>query len=194
MPAGRRSVRRAYARTGGWGGASLQRRIEESPYCLGNSSGPLAVTNWDSKLTCVCQVSARRRGVRRTYARARAGGEFCTLQNRKVAMLPCKLKWPLNGGRVGFQVNSDFQMSARRHSLRRARGDGLLRIVQNIIVAMLPWKFKWPLRGIRLDFQVNARVLLQDVCQTAQRTPRVCARVWSCAWCRLEKSPCCPGH
>ena len=100
---------------------------------------PLAVTDWMSKQTCGCQMPAGRRSVRRERARGRG---VLYLQNRKVAVLPWELKWPLSGGRMAFQVNMRFRMLA----------------------------------------------------SGAAHAARTRARVGSCALCRLEKSPCCPGH
>ena len=118
MSAKRRSVRRAYARSRTRVGGSAQRRLESSPYRLGNASGPIAVTKWISKLTCACQVSARRRSIRRACARVVL---FCIVQNRKVAMLPWKLKWPgpLAVTEWVSKLTCDFQMSAKRRSVRR---------------------------------------------------------------------------
>ena len=87
-------------------------------------------------------------------ARARAGGEFCKVQNRSVAMLPWR-QWPLSGGRLHFQVSmrvSGVGQAAQRAPRVRARADGEFCILQKRKVAMLPWKQKWPLQRLRIGF------------------------------------------
>ena len=115
------SVQRARARVR----SCVFRRIDKSPCCPGNESGPLAVAAWIYKVTsvfCAPDVgqAAQRTPRVRASARARAGGKFSVVQ-KKVATLPWELKWPFSGGRFDFQVNlCFFQMSATRRSVRRA--------------------------------------------------------------------------
>ena len=146
----------------------------------------------------LCQKFARRRSVRR--ACARAGGELCIAQNRKVAMLPWRPKWPLSDGGLGFQVNLRFsQVSARRRSVRRARACWwvVLHCVEkksrHVAVGV-----KVALNGDRLGFHVKLRCLLSDVGQAAQRSPRARAparaRAGSSVLRRLEKTRWCLGN
>ena len=83
-PGGAAYAARTRERTRARGWEVLCCAEKKSPPCPGNSSGPLAEADLISKLTCVFfQMSATRRSVRRAYARAHAGGEFCIVQNRK---------------------------------------------------------------------------------------------------------------
>ena len=89
--------RTAHARVG----SSVLSTIEKSPSWPGNYNEALTVTDWILKLTLVCVY-------RICYGHhhlARALSEFCIVHNRKVAMLAWKLKWPLNGDRLDFEVN-----------------------------------------------------------------------------------------
>ena len=69
MSVRRRSARCARARVG----RSALRRLAKSPCSPGNSSGPVALAELISNLTCVFQMSARLRSARRACD-ARAGG------------------------------------------------------------------------------------------------------------------------
>ena len=186
---------RARARARARVGSSVLSRIDQSPCCPGNSSGPLSVADWVARLKCVGQVSARRRGVRRAYD-VRAGGEVCTVQNRKLAMLPWALKLPL----AAPHWVSKFTCTCFRCRpggaayAARARVGGEFCIAQTRTVAMMPWNLKWPLSGGRLDLQVSMR--LSDVGQAAQRAlhARARSRVGSLVLRRLGVSPIWSGN